>query len=126
MNTYLESDFHRQTDPAERRIAARLPVRKLNVLISGAILNTVDISEDGAQVHCSKAQFPLIERFLDDPVEIVIELPIGRELTAEAHVAYVRQQESDVFIGFGFTDFRHQDRRGWQAFIANQAKSLTI
>ncbi len=123
MNTQYPSDFSHQFTTDERRIAARLPVRKLNVLISGAKLTTVDISNDGAQVHCSAAEFPLIESLLQDKVEVVIELPIGRDVTADAKVAYVRVDSADVYIGFGFEDFRYQDQRGWLAFIASQEKT---
>lgn len=125
MNTQYSGDSSDQPPADERRIAARLPVRRLNVLISGAKLTTVDISDGGAQVHCPAAEFPLIESLLHGKVEMVIELPIGREVTTDAKVAYVRTESTDVFIGFGFEDFRYQDQRGWLAFIASQEKALT-
>ncbi|MEM7467220.1 MAG: PilZ domain-containing protein [Pseudomonadota bacterium] len=104
----------------ERRVEVRLPVRRINVLIAGAILSTVDVSYSGIQVHCPLSQFQYIERLLIDEVEIVLELPIGREVTASAEVAYVSQRNEDVFIGFAFHTFRYRDRSGWQAFIESK------
>ncbi len=124
MNTQYSRELSEQASSEERRIAARLPITRLNVLISGARLTTVDISDGGAQVHCPAAEFPLIESLLHGKVEMVIELPIGREVTTDAKVAYVRTESADVFIGFGFEDFRYQDQRGWLAFIASQEKAL--
>lgn len=124
MNTQYSSDLGHYADIDERRVAARLPIRRLNVIISGAKLTTVDISDGGAQVHCPAAQFPLIESLLQDRVELVIELPIGREVTTDAKVAYVRTDIMDVYIGFGFENFRYQDQRGWLAFISSQEKAL--
>ena len=123
MDTQYPSESNDLSTDDERRIAARLPVRRLNVIISGAVLTTVDISNGGAQVHCPASQFPLIESLLQERVEMVIELPIGREVTADATVAYVREDISDVYIGFGFEEFRYQDQRGWLAFIASQHKA---
>lgn len=123
MDTQYPNESNDFLSPDERRVAARLPVRRLNVIISGAILTTVDISDGGAQVHCLTEQFPLIKALLQDRVEMVIELPIGRELTADARVAYVREGLTDVYIGFGFETFKYQDRRGWLAFIDSQYRA---
>ena len=110
----------------ERRIEARLPVRRLNVLIAGAVLSTVDISRDGAQVHCPGSQFSLVEPLLGEEIEIVIELPIGREVAAYASVSYVRKTSNDVFIGFEFRSFKYRDQQGWHAFIAAKQRELQL
>lgn len=123
MDTQYPSESYGLLTDDDRRIAARLPVKRLNVIISGAVLTTVDISNGGAQVHCPRCQFPLIESLLQERVEMVIELPIGREVTADASVAYIREDTADVYIGFGFEEFRYQDQRGWLAFIASQHKA---
>ena len=126
MDTQYPTESGEFSSPDERRVAARLPVRRLNVIISGAMLTTVDISDGGAQVHCPAEQFPLIESLLQDRVEIVIELPIGRELTADARVAYIRGDPKDVYIGFGFEAFKYQDQRGWLAFIDSQHRASSV
>ena len=112
------------TDLTDRRIEARLPVRRLNVLIAGAVLSTVDISNEGAQVHCPASQFSLVEPLLESDIELVIELPIGREVTAFADLSYVRKSSADVFIGFAFRSFKFRDKQGWQAFIAAKQREL--
>ena len=112
------------TDLTDRRIEARLPVRRLNVLIAGAVLSTVDISNEGAQVHCPASQFSLVEPLLNSDIELTIELPIGREVTAFADLSYVRKSAADVFIGFAFRSFKFKDKLGWQAFIAAKHREL--
>ena len=109
----------------ERRIAARLPIRRLNVLISGAVLSTVDISTTGVQVHCAASQFALVEPLLAGKIEMVIELPIGREVTAFAQTSHTRTHGDAVFIGFEFCSFKYRDKQGWEAFIAAKSRELT-
>ena len=108
----------------DRRIDVRLPVRRLNVLIAGTLLSTVDISANGARIHCSKEQFPLIRPQLSGEIEISIELPIGREVSATAHVCHIQQEPSDVFIGLAFESFHYRDEAGWLAFMASKRREF--
>ena len=101
-------------------------MRRLNVLIAGAVLSTVDVSNEGARVHCPASQFSLVERLLSDQVEIVIELPIGREVTAFAEVSYIHKAPDDVHLGFAFKSFKYRDEQGWRAFIAAKQRELEI
>ena len=114
------------TQFAERRIEVRLPIRRINVVIAGAVLSTVDISNDGAQVHCPKAQFGLIKPLLESDIELVIELPIGREVTVYADVSYIRESAANVFIGFKFHSFKYRDQLGWQAFVAAKRREASM
>ena len=108
----------------ERRIAARLPIRRLNVFISGAVLSTIDISKAGVQVHCPISQFPLVEPLLAGNIEMVIELPFGREVTVFAQASHTRTHGDAVFIGFEFCSFKYRDRAGWEAFVTAKAREL--
>ena len=114
------------TQFADRRIEVRLPIRRINVVIAGAVLSTVDISNDGAQVHCPKPQFGLIKPLLESDIELVIELPIGREVTVYADVSYIRESAAGVFIGFKFYSFKYRDQLGWQTFVAAKRREASM
>ena len=64
----------------------------------------------------------MIQPLLSGQIEISIELPIGREVTASAQVCHVIEEPSGVYIGLSFNAFRYRDEAGWLAFMASKQR----
>ena len=65
------------------RLLRQLRVRRVNVDVAGLVVHTSNVSRDGAQLVCPAMRFPALKQQLASKrVEIVVEVPTGRELRA--------------------------------------------
>jgi hypothetical protein len=106
----------------EKRSSPRLPrnlkVRRMNVAVAGLVIYTSNVSRQGAQLVCPAMRFPALRRHLmSPPVELVIELPIGRDISTLATVRYTSPCEDEYLIGVTFDSFRDGDAAGWYSYI---------
>lgn len=107
---------------AEQRSAARLlrqlRIRRVNVDVAGLVVYTSNVSRDGAQLVCPAMRFPALQRqLIAERVDLVIEVPTGRELTALVRVRYACPCDDEYLIGVDFESFRGGDAAGWYAYI---------
>jgi hypothetical protein len=63
-------------------------------------------------------RFPALKQQLASKrVEIVLEVPTGRELRALVRVRYACPCDDEYLIGIEFESFRDGDAAGWYAYI---------
>ena len=100
------------------RLLRQLRVRRVNVDVAGLVVHTSNVSRDGAQLVCSAMRFPALKQQLaSKQVEIVVEVPAGRELRALVRVRYACPCDDEYLIGIEFESFRDDDAAGWYAYI---------
>jgi len=90
----------------------------MNVAVAGLVVYTSNVSRQGAQLVCPAMRFPALQRHLiSAPVELVIELPTGRDIGTLAAVRYTSPCEDEYLIGIAFESFREGDAAGWYSYI---------
>jgi hypothetical protein len=100
------------------RLLRQLRVRRVNVAVAGLVVHTSNVSRDGAQLVCPAMRFPALQRQLaNQRVEMVIEVPTGREIGALVRVRYACLCDDEYLIGIEFESFRDGDAAGWYAYM---------
>lgn len=107
---------------AEQRAATRLlrqlRIRRVNVDVAGLVVHTSNVSREGAQLVCPAMRFPALQRQLvAKRVELAIEVPTGREVSAVVRIRYACPCDDEFLIGIEFESFRDGDAAGWYAYI---------
>jgi hypothetical protein len=100
------------------RLIRQRRIRRVNVDVAGLVVYTSNVSRDGAQLVCPAMRFPALQRQLvTKRVELAIEVPTGREITALVRVRYACPCEDEFLVGIEFESFRDGDAAGWYAYI---------
>ncbi len=100
------------------RLLRQLRVRRVNVDVAGLVVHTSNVSRDGAQLVCPVMRYPALRQQLNSKhVEVVVEVPTGREIRALVGVRYACPCDDEYLIGIEFESFRDSDAAGWYAYI---------
>lgn len=109
---------HQLEQRTNRRVTRNLRVRRINVEVAGLVVHTSNVSREGAQLVCPAMRFQALERQIaKQPIELVLELPTERDITAYANIRYACECDDEYLIGVGFESFRNGDAAGWYSYI---------